>query len=66
MKNKKGQQNVIEWGVGAIILLILIFVFYQIGKAFCETDPAFCGIVGSLIAAFIFGIIMFLRSGSRR
>lgn len=63
MKNKKGQQEMINWGVGIVILLILIFVFYQIGKSFCETDPTFCGIWGSLIAAAIIGAIFFLRGG---
>lgn len=64
--NKKGQNQIIEWGFSAVILLILIYVFFKIGQAFCQTDPTFCGIFGSLIAAFIFGIIWFLRYGNRR
>ena len=64
--NKRGQQEVIQWAMAAVVLLVLIFVFYQVGKAFCQTDPTFCGIFGSLIAAFIFGAIWFLRYGNRR
>lgn len=63
--NKKGQQNIVDWGVAAVILLILLYVFYKIGQAFCETDPTFCRIFSLLIAAFIFGIIWYLKFGNR-
>ena len=64
--NRKGQQHVIEWMTTAVVLLIMLYIFFKIGQAFCQTDPTFCGIFGSLIAAFIFGAIWFLRFGNRR
>lgn len=64
--NKKRQQNIIEWAIGALVLLIYLYVFFQIGKTFCQIDNEFCGYVGLLVAAFIAGIIWYLRYGNRR
>lgn len=63
--NKKGQNQITEWAMGAIVLLVMVYLFYQIGKAFCQTDSSFCGIFGSLIAAVIVGAIWYLRYGNR-
>jgi hypothetical protein len=64
--NKRGQQNVIEWAVTAVFLLVYLYVFFQIGKAFCSADNSFCGYFASVLAAFVAGIVLFLRYGNRR
>ncbi len=64
--NKKGQNRIVEWMITGITLLILLFIFYQIGKSFCGADPTFCGIFGSLLVAAVIGVIWFLKFGHRR
>jgi uncharacterized membrane protein YidH (DUF202 family) len=57
--------EVIEWGRTAIVLLILLFVFYQIGKAFVQADSSFGTYFITLIVAFVAGIAWYLKYGSR-
>lgn len=66
MINKKGQQPIIEWGLTAVILLILLYVFFQVGKTFCQVDSSFCGYFSTVIGAFLIGIVWFLKFGNRR
>ena len=68
LMNKKGQapNPIIEWGVNAIILVIMFFVLLQIAKAFCETDSDFCKYGFWFIGAFAVGIYFYLRYGLRR
>lgn len=65
--NKKAQANpIIEWGLNAVVLFIMFFVFFQMAKAFCETDTSFCKYGFSLVGAFAVGIYFYLRYGLRR
>lgn len=64
--NKRAQSQIVEWGVTAVVLLILLYVFYKIGQTFCTIDSGFCGYFGTLIAAFIIGIVFFLKFGNRK
>ena len=63
--NKRGQQRIIEWAMGGIVMLVLIYVFFQIGKSFCQADSSFCGYFGMLIAAIIGGAVWYLKFGNR-